>query len=101
VVADDAGVMVSGAYSGSLQGFPARLQANLPAGFVVEIGAGGEVGHFQVLSPTTADSSGAPLLALSGGNLLLAGAFQGDLTSAGATLQSEGGRDAFVSRAPR
>jgi hypothetical protein len=101
VVADDAGAIVSGTYNGPQQSFPVRPSFGVPSGFVVAIGAAGEVGSFQALSPTPNDASSAPFAALSGNDVLLAGSFQGDLSLAGATLHSAGGKDAFVSRAPR
>lgn len=101
VVAGDAGVIVGGLYSGFLPGLPDRPNFNRSGGFLVEIGDDGKVGRLQALSPTDGDTCDAPLLALSGGDLVVAGGFQGALTRGSETLRSAGGRDAFVSRAPR
>jgi hypothetical protein len=98
VVADGEGIVVSSAYRGSL---PGVLSRSRPAPRLVELDLDGHLQRTRILSPTPVDSGEAPLLALDGHDLIMAGSFRGQLSMRDRTLMSAGGEDFFVYRGER
>lgn len=98
VTADARRVIVSGTYTDTLGGkLPERDQ---PTAYLLSLDPKGSVRTITSLgAPAELNgSSNVPCLALQGSDLVLAGAFGGELTVRGDTLSSNGLPDAFVGR---